>query len=171
LALNIKVNINVNKHYISIKSLVISAFTMSANIIADPTDDGTLRPNEKPLPKAGTTFRPLKITPKEYKIHLPQGISPDDSFKLFQLYYTPDIISSIVEATNAYIREPEDPGLPYCRAHRFWDRPTCTSEIYIYLAIRIYMTIYVYNEISDYWSTSDIAPAHPISRHISRDRF
>jgi hypothetical protein len=71
LAQNIKVNNNVNKHYISIKLLVISAFKMSAGTIADPTDDGTLRPNEKPLPKAGTAFRPLKITQKEYKIHLP----------------------------------------------------------------------------------------------------
>jgi hypothetical protein len=33
------------------------------------------------------------------------------------------------------------------------------------------MTLYIYNEISDYWDIKDFTPAYPISREISRDRF
>jgi hypothetical protein len=33
------------------------------------------------------------------------------------------------------------------------------------------MTLYVYNEISDYWNMKDFTPDHLISAYISRDRF
>ena len=45
------------------------------------------------------------------------------------------------------------------------------GEIYIYFAIRIYMTIYECNEISDYWDTSELAPKPPITLEMSRNRF
>ena len=49
--------------------------------------------------------------------------------------------------------------------------PTCAGEIYLYLAIRIYMTLYICNEIADYWNTKDFTPDHPIASYMSRDRF
>jgi hypothetical protein len=33
------------------------------------------------------------------------------------------------------------------------------------------MTIYVCNEILDYWDTHSFAPRHAITKEISRDRF
>jgi hypothetical protein len=33
------------------------------------------------------------------------------------------------------------------------------------------MTLYICNEISDYWDTKDYTPIYPIARDISRDRF
>jgi hypothetical protein len=33
------------------------------------------------------------------------------------------------------------------------------------------MTLYVDNEIADYWSTKDMAPEYPITKYLSRDRF
>ena len=33
------------------------------------------------------------------------------------------------------------------------------------------MTLYVDNEIVDYWSTKDMTPEHLITKYLSRDRF
>jgi hypothetical protein len=33
------------------------------------------------------------------------------------------------------------------------------------------MTLYICNEILDYWDTKDYTPIHPISREMSLDRF
>jgi len=48
---------------------------------------------------------------------------------------------------------------------------TYHGEIYVYFALRIYITLYVCNEISDYWDIKDFIPIHPISKEMSRDRF
>ena len=165
----IKVNNNVNKHHIILVLHLKRHLSMLKNTVADPTDEGTLRPNEKPLFKAGTCFNPMKIVEKQPTISLPTGVTADNPFALFRLFYTSDIINSIVQATNNYIRKPNDDGdLPY-RA-RLWVETT-PPEIYTYLAIRIYMTIFICNEISDYWSTSEFTPLHPITKYMARDRF
>ena len=33
------------------------------------------------------------------------------------------------------------------------------------------MTLYIDNEIADYWSTKYMTPEHPITKYLSRDRF
>lgn len=33
------------------------------------------------------------------------------------------------------------------------------------------MTLYICNEITDYWDTKDFTPIHPISKEMSRNRF
>jgi hypothetical protein len=85
------------------------------------------------------------------------------------MYYTPEIIDLIVEKTNEYVRKPEDDSCAYARANAWY--PTCPGEIYVYFALRIYMTSYVCNEISDYWDTKDFTPMHLISKEMSRNRF
>ena len=85
------------------------------------------------------------------------------------MYYTPEIIELIVKKTNEYRRESQDDSCSRARANDWY--PTCSAEIYIYLAIRIYMTLHEDNEIADYWSTKDMTPEHPITKYLSRDRF
>jgi len=104
-----------------------------------------------------------------WEITLPENTSPDDPITLFTMYYMPEIIDLIVEKTNNYRREPQDNSLSRARANRWY--LTCRGEIYLYFVIRIYMTLHVDNEIVDYWSTKDIAPEHPITKYLSRDRF
>jgi hypothetical protein len=142
---------------------------MPEDTIFDSTDKGTLRPNVKPLRKKGDIFKPMKLPNFAWEITLPENVSPDDPITLFTMYYTPEIIDMIVEKTNSYLREPEDDSCPRARANDWY--PTCHGEIYVYFAIRIYMTLYVCNEISDYWNTKDFIPLYPISKEISRDRF
>jgi hypothetical protein len=142
---------------------------MPQDTVPDPTDEGTLRPNERPLRKSGTSFQPMKIEQRDFQITLPNNVSPDDPFALFRLYYNSDIIDSMIKSTNDYQRKPSESKCQYARACD-WSSTT-TPEIYIYLAIRIYMTLYICNEISDYWSTSAFTPDHPITRYMPRNRF
>ena len=114
----------------------------------DPTDKGTLRPNAKPLRKAGDYFEPLQLPDWDWKIHLPEDASPDDLISLFSIYYTPEIINMIVDKTNEHTRQPADDSSLYARANAWY--PTNKGEIYLYLAIRIYMTLHIDNEITDY---------------------
>jgi hypothetical protein len=135
----------------------------------DPTDKGTLRPNAPPLRNKGDVFKPMQLPNFGWEINLPEDASPDDPITLFTMYYTPEIIDMIVEKTNSYLREPKDESSPYARANKWY--PTCHGEIYVYFAIRIYMTLYICNEIADYWNTKDFTPEHPISAYMSRNRF
>ena len=85
------------------------------------------------------------------------------------MYYTPEIIELIVKKTNEYRREPQDDSCPYTQADDWY--PTYSGEIYLYFALRIYITLHIENEISDYWKTSNLSPVHLIRKYISRDRF
>jgi hypothetical protein len=142
---------------------------MPDDTVFDSTDKGTLRPNEDPLRKQGSTFKPMQLPQFNWEINLPEHTSPDDPITLFTMYYTPEIIDLIVAKTNEYRREPQDDSCPRARAKEWY--PTCSGEIYIYFAIRIYMTLYICNEIADYWNTKDFTPDHPIASYMSRDRF
>ena len=89
---------------------------MSEDIINDPTDRGTKRPSTKPLLKAGRKFIPMILLDFDFEITLLDDISPDDPISLFTMYYTPEIIDMIVQYTNQYQREPQDPSRPRARA-------------------------------------------------------
>ena len=121
---------------------------MREDIENNPTDSGTKLPRAPPIKKKGTHFIPMQLDEFHYEIRLPDSASTDDPISLFTLYYTPEIIDTIVQYTNKAPREPRDPSKPHSRAKTWY--PTCSGEIYTYLAIRIYMTLNVQNEISDY---------------------
>ena len=69
---------------------------MPNDTVFDPTDTGTLRPNERAIRKAGTCFKPMEIDERAPVITLLEGISPNDSYSLFKLYFTLDIINTII---------------------------------------------------------------------------
>jgi hypothetical protein len=124
---------------------------MPEDTVFDSTDKRTLRPNAPPLRTKGDEFVPMQLPNWGWEINLPDHTSPDDPITLFTMYYTPEIMDIIVEKTNSYMRTPKDDSCPRARANEWY--PTCRGEIYLYFAIRIYMTLHVENEISDYWKT------------------
>ena len=126
-----------------------------------------MRPNEPVIHKAGVEFSPVEVEDRPTHILLPEGVSPLDPYTLWELYYTPDIIDSIVVATNGYKRKVGEGKRARGKA---WYKTT-PQEIYVFLALRIYMTLHVENEIAHYWNTSNMKPTHPISKYISKDRF
>jgi hypothetical protein len=131
---------------------------------------GTLRPLAEPLHARGAQFKPMEIDDFDFEIHLPEDCSPDDPITLFTQYYNKDMIDAIVLATNSYQPALQPHELkPYSRVKDWYE--TCRSEIYLYLAVCIYMTVYPLNQIEDYWNTSPLAPFHPISKVLGRNRF
>jgi hypothetical protein len=142
---------------------------MPEDTVFDFTNKGTLRPNSKPLRTKGDAFYPMKLPDFGWEITLPEHTSPNDPITLFTLYYTPEIMDLIVEKTNEYAREPINDLQPFARANQWY--PTCRGELYIYFAIRIYITLYICNEISDYWDTRSFTPIYPITEEMSRNRF
>jgi hypothetical protein len=83
---------------------------MTKDIINDPTNKGTKQPNTKPLLKAGHKFIPMILPDFDFEITLPNNVSPDNPISLFTIYYTPKIINTIVQYTNNYQKEPQDPS-------------------------------------------------------------
>jgi hypothetical protein len=57
---------------------------------------GTKRLNTKPLLKAGHKFILMILLDFDFKITLPDNVSPDNLISLFTMYYTPKIIDTIV---------------------------------------------------------------------------
>ena len=76
---------------------------MPDDTMFNPTNKGTLRPNEDLLRKQGSTFKPMQLPEFGQEITLPENASPDDLITLFTMYYTPEIINLIVKKTNNYM--------------------------------------------------------------------
>jgi hypothetical protein len=142
---------------------------MLENTVPDPTDQRTQRLNAPPLQKKGDKFISLECPDFEAKITLLIDVSPDNPITLFTLYYTPEIIDQIVRHTNNAPQTAQDPTRPHAQAKLWY--PTCAKEIYLFLAIRIYMTLFPQDKVADYWSTSKLFPQHEITRYMSRDRY
>ncbi len=142
---------------------------MTLDIEKDPTDAGTLRPNIQPLKEAGQAFIPMEIPDFDVKIMLPEGVSINNPITIFLLYYPRYIIDRIVLYTNQFAIEVPDELRPRSKKKPWF--PTTAAEIYIFLAIRIYMTRHPENKASDYWATTGIKGYHQISQYMARDRF
>jgi hypothetical protein len=69
---------------------------MTKNIINNLTDKGTKRPNIKPLLKARHKFILIILSDFDFKITLPNNVFLDNLISLFTMYYTPEIIDTIV---------------------------------------------------------------------------
>jgi hypothetical protein len=142
---------------------------MPEDTITNTTDPGTYWPKTLVLKTKNDYFEPMKLFDFEPEIYLPDHVSPDNPITIFTLYYTPEIIKQIIKSMNLNSRQLKDPSKPKTRAYS-WVLTT-SREIYIYFAICIYMTLYIENKIADYWNTQKATPIHPISKHITRDRF
>jgi hypothetical protein len=114
----------------------------------DTTDKGTLRLNAKPIPKTETHFEPIQLLLKPFQIALPDTVSPNEPLSLFLLYFNSEMIEIIAQSTNLYMPSTDELLTERARVVE-WYR-TLPGELYIYLAIRIYTTLYVENEISNY---------------------
>ena len=79
------------------------------------------------------------------------------------------MIDHIVSCTNDYKGRPQNKSKSYARRNKWY--PTTRGKLYTYFAIRVYMTLYIENELSDYWSIKEATLIHPIAIEIARDRF
>ena len=70
------------------------------DVVADPTDQGTDRPNLPFLESFGTSFYPTPVPPKNKVIKLP--VSSTDAFATFSLFFPPEQLQIIANHTNFY---------------------------------------------------------------------
>jgi hypothetical protein len=128
-----------------------------AEVVADPTDDGTLRPNIAPEPTGGY-FEPLFCPKFPSQRTLPPHVETNSPFAIWSLFFTPKIMEMIVNATNIRARRrvpvlslsnrPAKTQL-FGSCHRRWFDLTIW-ELYSYFGILIYMALTPINDIESY---------------------
>jgi hypothetical protein len=69
---------------------------MTKDIINNLTDKGIKQPNTKSLLKAEHKFILMILLDFDFKITLPNNVSLDNLISLFTIYYTLEIINTIV---------------------------------------------------------------------------
>jgi hypothetical protein len=120
--------------------------------------DSTYRPNIKPTDAIGSQFEPFHVPEHPFEVHdLP--VSP---LKLFQHFLPIWLVESWVDYTN---RNPGPDGRMIT---------TAVSEIYIWIAMIIYMDLNPRKSYRDYWkgpTAGENASTHRIARYMSFDRF
>jgi hypothetical protein len=95
-------DINEPQNNIPIKLLltIITKMPLIPDVVADPTDTGTLRPDILPEPTTSDHFEPLFCPDFPYSITLPPNIEPDDPFGIWSLFFTYEIMEMITQAIN-----------------------------------------------------------------------
>jgi hypothetical protein len=141
--------------------------------IPDPTDPGTLRPNDTPESTSGNCYNIRDWPQFSHEYHLPTSTDTKDPFAIWSLYMTTDILQVIVDNTNNNANF-HYPARPLHRTSRQanWV-PLRLGELYIWLAIYIYMGMHIENSRKDYWSYKEGMPDHSASvgRYMSYNRW
>jgi hypothetical protein len=118
-----------------------------------------------------TSFEPVPM--ECFPRHISRDLPQESLLNIFKLFCPIHIVDKWAEYMNVrYIMLPghvQGPRTKYCRQNDW--KPTYASEIYLFFAILIYMTIHIEPSIEHYWSTSPTSPTHPITRFMSRNRF
>ena len=131
--------------------------------------DSTYRPDRPPVAESGARFEPLRVPDREPQI-LHQAPTP---LSLFKQFMSESLIDSWVKYTNDGPRRgPAGPPKENARINS-WE-PTTRSEVYLWLACMIYISIHAENSLQDYWKAySEVTnrPIHPITQYITFDRF
>ncbi|KEY74609.1 hypothetical protein S7711_05040 [Stachybotrys chartarum IBT 7711] len=145
---------------------LLNSYDNCINVIIDncrrehPADAGTYRPNLPPVPTHGTHFEPLEMPYREPEFKA----LPPTALQLFQAFVPEPLVNRWVDYTNkaADIANMKD-----------W-RPVSASEIYLWLAILIYMGMHKESSFRDYWkapTAQGYDPTHPITKLMPSRRF
>ncbi|KPM33877.1 hypothetical protein AK830_g12695 [Neonectria ditissima] len=137
--------------------------------------DNTYRPIEKPVPDRGYNFKPMDLPSQAPVI----AALPQQPLLLFQEFLPISLVERWVSYTNSWVSHLLQQHKAGTRTLKPWSRlltwkPTSVAELYVWLAILIYMQIHIEPAIEDYWKVSKpqkIEPSHPVTKYISYDRF
>ena len=132
--------------------------------------DFTCRPVFSPAPSCGTNFLPVMVPDRDLEVkELPQ--KPLDLFHHFVPYF---LVAKWVKYTNDWVDHllRSRSWKPRARI-RSW-KPTTVPEIYLWLALLIYIGTHKEIAIRDHWKTSRIGHQdsdHSILKVMTFDRF
>ncbi|KFA70400.1 hypothetical protein S40285_09092 [Stachybotrys chlorohalonatus IBT 40285] len=146
----------------STQSTLLDSYDDCINVIIDncrreQPADATYRPDLPPEPTYGMHFEPLEMPYRE-----PQFLPlPPTALQLFQTFLPEPLVARWVDYTN---KAAEIADLQY------WS-PVSSSEIYIWLAILIYMEMHKESCFRDYWkapTAQGFDPTQPITKLMPR---
>ena len=115
-----------------------------------------------PIIDWSSTYSPLTVHPFTHSSG-PKCYIPERPVDIFNLFFSDNLVSSIVTETNRYAAQEIGSGGKQWR--------TTTEEIRAYFGFMILMGVNQLPEIRDYWSTNPALHYAPIADRISRDRF
>ena len=92
-------------------------------------------------------------------------ILPESPSEIFSLFFTPTIMSNIVEESNKYAKQ-----MMGEEKYAKWT-PITERELKAYFGFCILMGIVSLPSLDDYWKKDPLLNYSPISSRISRDRF
>ncbi|CAH1769440.1 15673_t:CDS:1, partial [Entrophospora sp. SA101] len=96
-----------------------------------------------------------------HELELLSNLSP---ISIFMLFFTSEIFNQLVENSNSYaIKKGAGTG-------RDW-YPLSVHELKIWMALLIYMDLFKFPSVDDYWNLNDRFPKHKIIQYMSLYRF
>ncbi len=141
------------------------------DVVSDPTDPATKRPNIPPAKKVGQSFQGLKLPDFPLYINLPTTVQPSNAQDIFRLFIDTKIVAIIVNHTNWRAEQLSKEGLKPRALLKSW-YPVTVEEIYAYIGIRIYIGIYKSPCVRDYQACrTNNQPTHPLKEVMSRERY
>ncbi|KJZ69067.1 hypothetical protein HIM_11536 [Hirsutella minnesotensis 3608] len=131
--------------------------------------DSTVRPQFDPEPKRGPEFTPFPVPEREPQVQQ----LPPTPLLLFQLFLPISLVEKWVGYTNSGPQPgPEGPKKRRSREN-LWTE-TSLGEVFLWVALLIYMGLHRESRVQDHWKTSTVnsmVPIHPILQYMSFDRF
>jgi hypothetical protein len=149
-----------------------SSFISRDHSLPERPTDNTCRPIFPAQPECGDAFEPFHVQQRDFHI---QAL-PQDPVSLFHCFLPESLIKQWVDWTNAWAQSLLQLGerrlRPTARI-RAW-RPTSVAEVYIWLAILIYIGIHIEIRVEDHWKTSVMGQQrsnHSIIKFMAYDRL
>ena len=90
----------------------------------------------------GKKYEPMKVTQHCARVYA----FTRDPFALFSLFFTPELLASIVTFINSYA------GRNHTDKKHKW-KPLCVPELYVYLGCVLYMGVRHEKNVEFYWHT------------------
>ena len=135
-----------------------------------PIPKGQIAKKPSPGPKPLPPFKPLLIyNTNEYRQpNLLPHINNKDPIQLFKLFQTDKVVNQLIEYTNRNIElYPPLEELGFLRVQR----PTLRQELYVYLAVVIYIGLHIKSSIKDYQHKDfSYSIMHIIQKYIGVNR-
>ena len=153
------------------------SFINEANSRREHECDSTRRPVFPPSDTRGFNFQPFAVERRDLKVkELPQG-----PLQLFQYFVPLSLVESWAQYTNKWVDSLLERGVIDGANHELKDgsrlrewKPTTAAEVYIWLAILIYLGIHKEIAIEDHWKTPELQdqrPEHSIIKFMTYNRF
>ena len=137
--------------------------------VGDSTDpQGTKRPNEDPILEIAHIFHPVVVADRPPKPCLPSNVPPIDAYGIFSLFFTDEVLETIIQNTNKYAALYK----AYTQPRLFSWKDTSIAEIKAYIGVLLYRSLYPQSKRDTYWTINIARPIHEaLTSSISRDRF